>query len=169
MSTWLFQKVPDCFATYLLQINNAGVVAHFCCSSTGTSTAWMSLATTNCWTPPRSTRWPKATKPASAWRTLPATTATTGDLPAPHTPRSHCWKDEEMLIWMALKLLLFCFHINAGLHNVLVAMGSFVLKTPRKWPFQSSLPALKSPSAGELHNIIISVFCLHFFMLSPSG
>lgn len=31
--------------------------------------------------------WPRDTRPASAWRTAPVTTATTDALPAPHTPR----------------------------------------------------------------------------------
>lgn len=54
----------------------------------GTTTAWMSSATTTCWTQPRARRWPRATRPASAWRTAPATSATSSATPAPRTPRS---------------------------------------------------------------------------------
>lgn len=60
----------------------------FCWWSTGTTTAWTSSATMNCWTPLLSGRWQRATRLASAWKTPPVTMDTTGDMPARHTHRS---------------------------------------------------------------------------------
>lgn len=56
------------------------------CLPTDTTTVWMSSATMTCWIQVGGV-WPRDTRPASAWRTAPVTTATTDALPAPHTPR----------------------------------------------------------------------------------
>lgn len=50
------------------------------------TTAWTSSATMTCWIPVGGV-WLRDTRPASAWRTAPVTTATTDALLAPHTPR----------------------------------------------------------------------------------
>uniref|UniRef100_A0A0E9Y1I5 Uncharacterized protein n=1 Tax=Anguilla anguilla TaxID=7936 RepID=A0A0E9Y1I5_ANGAN len=47
----------------------------------------MSSATMTCWRPAQRGEWLKVTRPASAWRTHPVTTDTTGDSPAHHTLR----------------------------------------------------------------------------------
>lgn len=53
-----------------------------------TTTAWMSSATMTCWMQPRARRWLRATRPASAWRTAPVTSATSSATRAPLTRRS---------------------------------------------------------------------------------
>lgn len=61
---------------------------------TNITTAWMSSATMTCWIPVGGV-WLRDTRPASAWRTAPVTTATTDALLAPHTPRA--WVQDVMI------------------------------------------------------------------------
>lgn len=62
---------------------------------TNITTAWMNSATTTCLMPTRRGEWLKATKPASALRTHPATTGTTG---ASHALRTHRdWVPDVMI------------------------------------------------------------------------
>lgn len=53
----------------------------------GTSTAWMRSVTMTCWSTPVAARWPRDTRPASAWRTRAARRASGAATPAPLTPR----------------------------------------------------------------------------------
>lgn len=90
-----------------------------CCWSTDTSTAWTSSATTTCWKLSLKGRWPRATKPVSAWRTRPVTMDTTGGMPAPHIPRCQRepLKTEMKMLFLPLMLLTITFYINSGSHD----------------------------------------------------
>lgn len=57
------------------------------CGTLDITTAWMNSATTTCWMPAHRGEWPRATKQASVWRTLPVIMGTTDDLPVLHTHR----------------------------------------------------------------------------------
>lgn len=71
---------------------STGVTRPPCLSSRAlppdTTTAWMSSATMTCWMQPQARRWQRATRPASAWRTAPVTSATSSATRARLTRRS---------------------------------------------------------------------------------
>lgn len=65
-------------------------------AATNITTAWMNSATTTCWMPAHRGEWPRATKQASVWRTLPVIMGTTDDLPVLHTHRG--WVLDVMIL-----------------------------------------------------------------------
>lgn len=53
----------------------------------GITTAWTPSATTTCWTPPLDVKWPRDTRPVSAWRTRAVSRASGGATPVRPTRR----------------------------------------------------------------------------------